>query len=121
MHHTFKKYVCAVLAFIKTIRQRYPPGQRIYLVLDNPSTHTTPEILEWCRHNNITLVFTATKASWMNRIECHFTAAHYFVIKNSDPPNHKHVARRMQEYLRWRRKNVKNEKLPKVQNSRKTL
>ena len=49
----------------------------------------------------------------MNRLECHLTAAHYFVIKNSDPDDHRDVGQRMQEYLKWRNKNTQNPKLTK--------
>ena len=71
--------------FFKAIRRRYDQARRIYLVLDNLSTHTTEPIRQWCQRNQVDLVFTATNASWMNRLECHLTAAHYFVIKSSDP------------------------------------
>ena len=83
--------------------------------------HKTPPILQWCRRNQVSPVFTATNASWMNRLECHLTAAHYFVIKNSDPNDHREVGQRIQEYLRWRNKNTDNSKLTKVQNSMPTL
>jgi hypothetical protein len=56
----------------------------------------------------------ATNASLMNRLEWHLTAAHYFVIKNSDPEDHRDVAQRMQEYLRWWNRNTDNAKLAKV-------
>ncbi len=81
------------------IRCRYRKARRIYLVLDNLSTHTTKRIRQWCRRNQVSLVFIATNASWMNRLELHLTAAHYFVIKNNDPRDHREVGQRMQEYL----------------------
>jgi len=121
MHHTYEKHAKAVLAFLKTIRRRYASARRVYLVMDNLSTHTTEEILQWCRGNQVSPVFTATYASWMNRVECHLTAAHYFVIKNSDPTDHRDVGTRMQEYLRWRNRNADDAKLLKAQNSMPTL
>lgn len=121
MHHKYRKHATVVLDFLKEIRRRYASAKRIYLVMDNLSTHKTPEILRWCRQNQVSPVFTATNASWMNRIECHFTAAHYFVIKNSDPEDHRDVGQRMQQYLRWRNRNTDNAKLAKVQNSMPTL
>lgn len=121
MHHKRSKHASVVLEFLKAIRRRYPSDRRIYLVMDNLSTHTTPKIKAWCRQNRVSPVMTATNASWMNRIECHFTAAHYFVIKNSDPADHRHVSCRMQEYLRWRHRNTQNAKLHKIQNSMPTL
>ena len=122
MHHKPKKHASVVLDFLlKAIRCRYPKAQRIYVVMNNLSTHKTPTILQWCRRNQVSPVFTATNASWMNRLECHLTAAHYFVIKNSDPDDHREVGQCMQEYLRWRNKNTQNAKLTKVQNSMPTL
>ena len=44
MHHKRKKHASVVLAFLKAIRRRYRKAKRIYLVLDNLSTHTTEKI-----------------------------------------------------------------------------
>ena len=121
MHHKPKKHASVVIDFLKAIRRRYSKDKRIYLVMDNLSTHKTPAVLQWCRRNRVSPVFTATNASWMNRVEGHLTAAHYFVIKNSDPEDHRDVGRRMQKYLRWRNRNAADAKLAKVQNSMPTL
>ena len=121
MHHKHKKHATVVLDFLKAVRRRYAKAKRIYVVMDNLSTHKTPAILAWCRRNQVSPVFTATNASWMNRLECHLTAAHYFVIKNSDPADHRDVGQRMQEYLRWRNRNAEDTQLAKVQNSMPTL
>lgn len=89
----------------------------IFVIMDNLSTHKTPAVLQWCRRNQVLPVFTATNASGLNRVECHLTAAHYFVIKNSDPEDHRDVGQRMPEYLRWRNRNTDNARLvkPKAQ------
>ena len=121
MHHKRKKHATVMLDFLKAIRCRYPKVKRIYVVMDNSSTHKTPTTLQWCQHNQVSPVFSATNASWMNRLECHLTAAHYLVIKNSDPVDHRDVGQRMQEYLKWHNKNTQNAKLTKVQNSVPTL
>ena len=121
MHHKPKKHASVVLTFLKAIRGRYRKARRIYLDLDNLSTHTTDQIRRWCQRNQVFLVFTATNASWMNRLECHLTAAHYFVIKNSDPEDHREVGQRMQEYLVWGQRNRDDAKLVKIQNSMPTL
>ncbi len=73
-----------VLAFFKQIRMRYRPGVRIYLVMDNLSTHKTQAIREWAAASNVELVFTPTYASFLNRIECHFWGIGEFVVKNAD-------------------------------------
>lgn len=69
-----RKDAVEVLRFLMKIRARYEPHVRIYLVLDNLSTHTTKAIRTWARKNKVTLVFTPTYASFLNRIEAHFAA-----------------------------------------------
>jgi transposase len=44
-----------VLAFFKQIRMRYRAKLRIYLVMDNLSTHKTDAIREWAENNNVEL------------------------------------------------------------------
>jgi hypothetical protein len=51
---------------------------------------------------NVELCFTPTSASWANPIEAHFGPLRTFVIGGSDYPNHTVLARRLQDYLRWR-------------------
>ena len=88
-----------VLAFFRQIRMRYDPKQRIYLVLDNLSTHKTDAITEWAAQNNVELVFTPTYASFLNRIECHFRPLREFVVSASDYPSHTDVAVAFRRYL----------------------
>lgn len=91
-----------VLAFFKQIRMRYEPGLRIYLVMDNLSTHKTPAIREWAKNANVELVFTPTYASFLNRIECHFWAIGEFVVKNADYPDWDILAKAMADHIRYR-------------------
>ena len=121
MHQKRRKRAVEVLAFLKAIRARYAHGRGIYLVLDNLSTHKHGQVRAYCRASNIRLVYTATYASWMNRIECHFAPLRRFVIDNSDWPDHTEIARAAQHYLRWRNRDKKNAKIVKKQNSIRTL
>ena len=41
-------------------------------------------------------------ASWANPIEAHFGLLRTFGMGNSDYPNHTVLARKLQDYLRWR-------------------
>lgn len=121
MEQKARKRAVEVMAFLKAVRARYPGGQRICLVLDNLSTHKAQEVCQWCRRNRITLVFTATYASWMNRIECHFAPFKTFVISNSDYSDHKEIDKAAQDYLRWRNADKRDQKILKEQNSIRTL
>jgi hypothetical protein len=48
-------------------------GKDIHVVLDNLSTHTTPDIQDWLARNpQVTFHFTPKGASWVNQIETWF-------------------------------------------------
>jgi len=117
MHHKKQKRWQEVLGFLKSIRRRYPSKRRLCIVLDNFTTHKKQEVVHWSNANNIELVFTATNASWINRIECHFAPTKQFVINNSDRLDHRSIGHDMQNYLRWRNKNASDKKILKAQNT----
>ncbi|MGH9541362.1 MAG: IS630 family transposase [Terriglobales bacterium] len=57
--------------FLKQERSKYPHDQRMYVIQDGLSAHWTQDIRRWARRSKVTLVATATNASWMNPVECH--------------------------------------------------
>ena len=60
------------LRFLKILQRRYR-GRELHVVLDNSSTHSTPDVRDWlAKHSNITFHFTPTGASWLNMIEAWF-------------------------------------------------
>jgi transposase len=60
------------LAFLKRAERSYR-GQELHIVLDDVSTHRTPDVRQWLtKHPRITFHFTPTSASWMNQIETWF-------------------------------------------------
>lgn len=63
----FRKGADHVIATLKMIRARYP-GQRIWVIQNNLSSHRTKEVKAVARQLSITLVPTSTYASWLNRI-----------------------------------------------------
>jgi hypothetical protein len=46
--------------------------------------------------------FTSVNASWANPIEAQFGPVRTFVMGGSDHRNHTVLARKLQDYLRWR-------------------
>ena len=103
------------LSFLKIIRRRYPHERRLIIILDNFSPHKKEEVFQWCRINSVWLIFTATTASWMNRIEAQYGSVHYFVLKSSYPANHKELEQSIKEHLKWRNNNRHNPLLKKLQ------
>jgi transposase/transcriptional regulator with XRE-family HTH domain len=60
------------LHFLKCLNRRYR-GRELHVVLDNSSTHSTPNVKTWLeKHPNVHFHFTPTGASWLNLIEAWF-------------------------------------------------
>ena len=58
---------------MNTLVRTYP-RRPLHVVLDNSSTHSTPEVTCWLeRHKRVHFHFTPTGASWMNMIEIWFS------------------------------------------------
>jgi len=61
------------LAFLNRLVRAYPRVP-LHVVLDNSSTHSTPEVERWlARHKRVHFHFTPTSASWMNMVEIWFS------------------------------------------------
>jgi transposase len=90
-----------VVSVLRMARARYP-GQRIWLVQDNLSSHWTAEVRAWADELSITLVPTPTYASWLNRIECQFGAMVKAVFAGSDYRTHDAIRAASGAWLRRR-------------------
>jgi transposase len=96
------------LAALQSIRAARPGGYRLYVIADNLSANKTPAIRGWAERANVELCFTPTSASWANPIEAQFGPLRTFVMGDSSHPNHAVLARRLQDYLRWRNANARH-------------
>jgi transposase len=60
------------LAFLKKAVTPHA-GKDVHVVLDNLSTHTTPEVMDWlAAHPHVRFHFTPKGSSWVNQIETWF-------------------------------------------------
>jgi transposase len=60
------------LAFLRLLARTYR-GAEVHVILDNVSTHKTPDVQTWlARHRRFTFHFTPTSASWLNQVETWF-------------------------------------------------
>lgn len=60
------------LRFLKKLYRRYRQHE-LHVILDNSSTHSTPEVRQWLEdHPNVAFHFTPTGASWLNMVEAWF-------------------------------------------------
>jgi transposase len=94
------------LALLKVLRARWP-DQKLYLILDNFSTHKHATVTTWCAANQVELVFLPTYASWLNWIECEFAALRYFALNGTDHQSHAEQDTAIGDYVRWRNQHAK--------------
>lgn len=60
------------LAFMRKVVRAYP-GRELHVILDNSSTHGTPEVRAWlAQHPQVHFHYTPTSASWLNQVEGFF-------------------------------------------------
>lgn len=88
-----------ILQAWKRLRYCYPHHERIFLIMDNLSSHWKNSLVQYAKDNRFTLVATPTYASWLNAIEAHFTPLKKFCITNSDDQSHLDRRKRIYRYL----------------------
>ena len=103
------------LEFCRYLRSLYPPEVRIAIVMDNFSSALVDQegqrVGEWAAANNVELAYVPTNASFLNRIECHFTALRYFALNGTDHRNHEEQNSMIRRYIAWRNRHTDNEEL----------
>jgi len=97
-----KKNWSTFLSFLKWLRRRYRSGEVLHVILDNAGYHLKAEVLAYAADHRIKFYFTPTGASWLNRIECHFTAMKKFALDNTDYRSHEEQQGAIERYLSWR-------------------
>jgi transposase len=69
--HTSAEFV----AFLNKVNREVPAELDVHVVLDNLSTHKTPQVRQWLlRHKRFHFHFTPTYGSWINLVERWFSA-----------------------------------------------
>jgi transposase len=99
---TEKKNWTTFLRFLKWLRAGYRSTEVLHVILDNAGFHLKAEVLEYAASHGIKFYFTPTAASWLNRIECHFTALRKFTLDNTDYAGHDDMQAAIRRYLDWR-------------------
>lgn len=60
------------ISFMRKVVRSYP-GQELHVILDNSSSHNTPDVRRWLEENpQVHFHFTPTSASWLNQVEGFF-------------------------------------------------
>jgi transposase len=114
-HVKLNKNRSTFLAFCRYLRSLYPLEVRLAIVLDNFSPHLSTRkdqrVGEWAAANNVELAYVPTNASFLNRIECQFTALRYFTLDGTDHRSHEEQNSMIRRYIAWRNRHTDNEEL----------
>lgn len=87
------------LAFLKKVVKAHR-GKQIHIVLDNLSTHTTPQVKAWLDKNpHVHLHFTPVGSSWINQIEIWFGIITRQAIRRGTFTSVQVLIRRIRDYI----------------------
>lgn len=87
------------LRFMRKVERTFPRGE-LHVILDNSSTHSTPDVQDWLAANKrVRFHFTPTSASWLNQVEGFFSILTRRSIRRTSFPSKAALRRHIQEYL----------------------
>jgi transposase len=93
------------LAFMRKVERGYR-GRELHVILDNSSTHRTPEVQAWlAAHPTVHFHYTPTSASWLNQVEGFFGILAKQSLSQTDCPSKKALRDHLTAYLRAWQKN----------------
>ena len=93
------------LAFMNKVDREYP-AQELHVILDNSSSHSTPEVKAWlAAHPRVEFHFTPTSASWLNQVEGFFGILGKQSLSETDFPSKKALREHLAAYMRSWNKN----------------
>jgi len=88
------------LAFMNKVERAYP-SQELHVILDNSSTHCTPQVKAWLdAHPRVQFHFTPTSASWLNQVEGFFGILGKQSLSETDFPSKKALREHLAAYMR---------------------
>lgn len=87
------------LRFLKRLSRSYR-NRELHVVLDNSSTHSTPEVRAWLEDRpRIHLHFTPTSASWLNMVEAWFGILTRQSVRRASFPTVKALVKHIGAYI----------------------
>ena len=88
------------IAFMSKVVRAYP-SQDLHVILDNSSSHATPEVRAWLHaHPRVQFHFTPTSASWLNQVEGFFGVLGKQSLSETDFLSKKALREHLAAYMR---------------------
>ncbi|TMA74813.1 MAG: IS630 family transposase, partial [Deltaproteobacteria bacterium] len=93
------------LTFMRKVVRAYP-DRELHVILDNSSTHRTPDVRAWLTtHPLVHFHYTPTSASWLNQVEGFFGILGKQSLSVTDFPSTKALREHITAYMRAWKKN----------------
>lgn len=92
---------CDFVLFLRKLNDKYPKGDKIRLILDNHSAHTSRETQEYLNEipGRFEFVFTPTHGSWLNMVEGFFSKMTRQMLTGIRVDSKEDLAQRMYKYF----------------------
>jgi transposase len=88
------------LTFMNTVVRAHP-RKALHVILDNSSSHSTPEVKKWLKtHRRVQFHYTPTSASWLNQVEGWFGILGKQSLFLNDFDSKKALCSHLKAYLR---------------------
>ena len=89
------------IEFLNILDSKYPQDEKIRLILDNHSAHTSKETLKFLetKPNRFEFVFTPKHASWLNMIESFFSKMTRQMLRGIRVKSKEELAERIYKYF----------------------
>jgi len=108
------------LEFCRYLRSLHPAEVRIAVVCDNFSPHLSTRkdkrVGKRAAASNAEIACTPANSSWMNRMECQFTALREFTLNGTDHATHREQASMIRRYIAWRNRHTADPRLRRIVN-----
>lgn len=94
------------LDFLEVLDRRTKPAPAVHVILDNSSTHKTPEVQEWLEaHPRFHFHFTPTSASWLNAVETWFSTLERRAVRRGVFTTVTELRRAIRDYIEAHNRN----------------
>ena len=91
-----------------------PPAAQVNRHITRPGTRKDKRVGQWAAASNAEIAYTPTNSSWMNRLECQFTALREFTLNGTDHATHREQASMIRRYIAWRNRHTADPRLRRI-------
>src|SRR6266702_2654472 len=106
------------LEFCRYLRSLHSPQVPIAIVCDNFSPHLSTRkdnrVGQWAAASNVEIAYTPANSSWMNRLECQFTALREFALNGTGHATHREQNSMIRRYIAWRNRHTADPRLRRI-------